>query len=429
MKTLLPLAWASAWNRRLSLTLATLSIALAVALLLSVTRAREAAQTHFAQSVVGVDLMVGPRGSPVQLLLHAVFHLGDASHTLAWKSYQALAADPLIAWRLPLALGDSHRGFPVLGSTPEYFRHLGDGQQQGLPFADGKPFAGLFEAVIGAEVAARLDYRTGQQITLQHGASHLDAHHHDEDATHPEHADKPFRIVGVLAPTGTPVDRTLVVSLQALEAIHLDWQGGMPMPGLSIPAEAAGKFDLTPKHLNAVLIGLHQRTDVFRVQRQINAFGGEPLMAILPGLAMDELWQLVGSVERTLHGLAWLVMAAGLAGLVAVIVASLGERRRELAILRSVGAGRRHIIGLLVLEGALVTVAGIALGMVVVEAAGHLLAPWLRTRLGMDLSGATLSIEALQRVGAVLATGIAASLIPAWRASRMALADGLLPRL
>ena len=314
MKTLLPLAWASAWNRRLSLTLATLSIALAVALLLSVTRAREAAQTHFAQSVAGVDLVVGPRGSPVQLLLHAVFHLGDASHTLAWKSYQALAADPLIAWRLPLALGDSHRGFPVLGSTPEYFRHLGDGQQQGLRFADGKPFAGLFEAVIGAEVAARLGYRTGQQITLQHGASHLDAHHHDEDATHPEHADKPFRIVGILAPTGTPVDRTLVVSLQALEAIHLDWQGGMPMPGLSIPAEAAGKFDLTPKHLNAVLIGLHQRTDVFRVQRQINAFGGEPLMAILPGLAMDELWQLVGSVEHTLHGLAWLVMAAGLAG-------------------------------------------------------------------------------------------------------------------
>ena len=426
MKTLLPLAWASAWNRRLSLTLATLSIALAVALLLSVTRAREAAQTHFAQSVAGGDLVVGPRGSPVQLLLHAVFHLGDASHTLAWKSYQALAADPLIAWRLPLALGDSHQGFPVLGSTPEYFRHLGDGQQQGLRFADGRPFAGLFEAVIGAEVAARLGYRTGQQITLQHGASHLDAHHHDEDANHPEHADKPFRIVGVLAPTGTPVDRTLVVSLQALEAIHLDWQGGMPMPGLSIPAEAAGKFDLTPKHLNAVLIGLHQRTDVFRVQRQINAFGGEPLMAILPGLAMDELWHLVGSVERTLHGLAWLVMAAGLAGLVAVIVASLGERRRELAILRSVGAGRRR---LLVLEGALVTVAGIALGMVVVEAAGHLLAPWLRTRLGMDLSGATLSIEALQRVGAVLATGIAASLIPAWRASRMALADGLLPRL
>jgi putative ABC transport system permease protein len=426
MKTLLPLAWASAWNRRLSLTLAALSIALAVALLLSVTRAREAAQTHFAQSVAGVDLVVGPRGSPVQLLLHAVFHLGDASHTLAWKSYQALAADPLIAWRLPLALGDSHQGFPVLGSTPEYFRHLGDGQQQGLRFADGRPFAGLFEAVIGAEVAARLGYRTGQQITLQHGASHLDAHHHDEDANHPEHADKPFRIVGVLAPTGTPVDRTLVVSLQALEAIHLDWQGGMPMPGLSIPAEAAGKFDLTPKHLNAVLIGLHQRTDVFRVQRQINAFGGEPLMAILPGLAMDELWHLEGSVERTLHGLAWLVMAAGLAGLVAVIVASLGERRRELAILRSVGAGRRR---LLVLEGALVTVAGIALGMVVVEAAGHLLAPWLRTRLGMDLSGATLSIEALQRVGAVLATGIAASLIPAWRASRMALADGLLPRL
>ena len=426
MKTLFLIALASAWNRRLTLTLSVFSIALAVMLLIAVTRVRDAAQTGFAQAVAGVDLVAGPPGSPVQLLLHAVFHLGEPTHTMRWQSYRTLAADPLVAWSIPLALGDSHRGFPVLGTTPAFFRHLRYGLQQPLSFYSGEPFAGLFEAVVGAEVAARLGYRTGEMITLRHGSAHLDEHDDDHGA---EHADMPFRIVGILHPTGTPVDRTVHVSLASLEAIHLNWQGGVPLPGLTISPQLAAKFNLTPKTLDAVLIGLHQRTDVFRVQRQIADFSGEPLMAILPGLAMDELWQLVGSVERSLQGVAWLVAGAGLAGMAAVILASLGERRRELAILRSVGAGPRHLVALLMLEGLTLTATGLLTGLALVEGASYLFAPWINARLGLNLTTSAFSAEEFRLVAGVFATGLLASLLPAWRASRMSLADGLVPRL
>lgn len=428
MKTLLPLALASAWNRRLSLSLAVFSIALAVTLLLAVTRVRDAAETGFAQAVAGVDLVVGPRGSPMQLLLHAVFHLGDATHTIRWQSYRALSTDPQIAWSIPLALGDSHLGFPVLGTTPEYFRHLRRGQQQPLDFSSGRPFRELFEAVVGAEIAARLGYRLGELITLHHGSVHLDELE-DTDQHGAEHADKPFRVVGILSPTATPIDRTIHVSLASLEAIHLNWQGGLPLPGLDIPPQLATKFDLTPKTLDAVLIGLHQRTDVFRAQRQIANFTGEPLMAILPSLTMDELWQLVGSVERSLHGLAWLVVGVGLASMAAVILAGLGERRRELAILRSVGASSRHIVALMMLEGGTLTAAGLLTGLGFVEGAGYLFTPWANARLGLDLSTNAFSAEELRLIAGILATGLLTSLLPGWRASRMSLADGLVPRL
>lgn len=427
MKTVLLLALASAWNRRLTLTLSVLSIALAVTLLISVTRVRDAARTGFSQAVAGVDLVVGPRGSPVQLLLHAVFHLDEVTHTMRWQSYRTLVSNPLVAWSIPLALGDSHRGFPVLGTTPEYFQHLRYGHQHPLTFSSGQPFAELFEAVVGAEVAARLGYRPGDMITLRHGSAHLDEidNGHDHEA---DHADKPFRIVGILGPTGTPVDRTVHVSLPSLEAIHLNWQGGVPLPGLEIPPALAARFDLTPKTLDAVLIGLHQRTDVFRAQQQIADFTGEPLMAILPGLAMDELWQLVGSVDRSLQGLGWLVVCVGLSGLSAVILAGLGERRREMAILRSAGAGPRHIVALLMLEGLTVTAAGLLTGLALVETASQLLAPWIRAHLGLDLASTAFSTEELRLVAGILATGLLASLPPAWRASRMSLADGLIPR-
>ena len=136
-----------------------------------------------------------------------------------------------------------------------------------------------------------------------------------------------------------------------------------PIPGLTIPAEVVSKFDLQPKTITAFLLGLHQRTAVFRLQRKIADYRGEPLLAVLPGVALDQLWQTVGVVEKTLLGISWLVFAVGLAGLAAVMLASLNERRRELAVLRSVGAGLRHIVFLLVLESLFVTLLGVVLGI------------------------------------------------------------------
>ena len=374
---LLRLGLASAWNRRYTLMLTLLSVALAVTLLLGVERLRHATKAAFAQSISGTDLVIGARSSPVQLVLYAVFRLGEATNNLRWSSYESLF------------------------------------------LIEGRPFATHFEAVLGAEVAARLGYRLGDRIILSHGAG---------DFSLGEHADKPFVVVGILSPTGTPVDRTVHVSLASIEAIHLDWVAGAPIPGLTIPPEQVSKFDLQPKTITAVLVGLKNRAAVFRVQRQINEFTAEPLLAVLPGVALDELWQVVGLVEKILLLVSALVVVIGLAGLVAVVLASLNERRRELAILRSVGASLPQILALLLIEGILLTICGALLGFALLSSLGVVFAPMLESRLGLSLALALPNSQEMKLLGMVVLTGAMSSLIPALQAYRLALADGLNPR-
>ena len=418
MRALLHLALASAWNRRLSLGLSLLAVMLAASLLLSVERIRQAARDNFAQSLSGTDLVVGARTSPVQLVLYSVFRLGEATNNLSWESYEQIARDPSIAWSVPISLGDSHRGYPVLGTTPAYFEHYRYGDKQALKLVDGAVFAGVFDAVLGAEVAQRLGYRVGDRITLSHGDGGLPGMEHD---------DKPFTVTGILAPTGTPVDRTVHVGLAAIEAIHLDWIGGAPVPGFNIAAEVVQKFDLTPKSITAFLVGLHQRAEVFRVQRRINTFAEEPLLAVMPGVALDQLWQTVGVVEKALQLLSWLVLAVGLAGLMATLLAGLNERRREMAILRSLGAGPRHVLALLMLESGVVSLlgclAGLALVTLIAAFAGDALLAFGLARLPL-----AVNVVEMQLLAAVLVCGLLVGLVPAWRAYRLSLADGLIPR-
>ncbi len=417
---LLRLALKSSWNRRLSLGLTLVAIALSVGLLLGIARLKIEARHSFAQSVSGVDLVVGARGSALQLMLYAVFRLGEASSNLSWATAQSLARHPAVAWAVPLSLGDSHRGFPVLGTSADYFEHFRYGERRALALSSGRRFEGLFDAVLGAEVAERLGYHVGQRITLAHGAGAQYL---------PEHADKPFTVSGILARTGTPVDRTVHVSLEALEAIHLDWQGGAPIPGLLIPAEQVTKFDLTPKAVTAVLLGLKSRAAVFAVQRQINGFADEPAMAVLPGIVLDELWRVVGVAQKALELVAVLVVAVGLAGLVAVIMATLNERRRELAILRAVGARPLDVFVLLTLEGAVVTVGGAAVGLLLVNAMFLAFGSFAQARVGVALRPVSPTGEELMLLTAVVITGMMASLCPGYRAYRLALADGMSPRL
>jgi putative ABC transport system permease protein len=424
MNTLLRLAIASAWNRRGTLMLTVLAIALSVTLMLGIERLRVDAKESFMQSVSGVDLVVGARTGPVQLMLYSVFRMGGATHDIGWKSAQAVMNDPAVAWAIPFALGDSLHGFPVLGTTPDYFRYFRHGEDKALIFTQGRPFTGeldgLYEAVLGTEVAARLGLRAGDHIVLAHGSG---------DNALTDHGDKPFHVVGILAPTGTPVDRSVHVSLAAIEAIHIDWQGGAPTPGFSVPADLARKFDLTPKTVTAVLVGLKSRAAVFQTQRRINHYRDEALMAVLPGVALDELWGIVGLAARALTAVSILAAAVGLAGLMAVVLASLNERRRELAILRSVGASPRDIFILLAAEGVLLTTLGMLAGFLLLALAGAGAAPWLERHYGILIKSWMLDKAAGWLLLAVWASGFAASLFPGWQACRMSLSDGLQPRL
>jgi putative ABC transport system permease protein len=422
-------------NRRLSVALTVVAVALAVALLLGVERLRNDARAGFAQTLSGTDLVVGARSGPVQLLLYSVFHLGNATNNVSWASIEQIAGLPQVKWLVPIALGDSHRGHRVVGTSAAFFTHYRHGAGRALAFAAGRPFAeaparaeDIFEVVIGAEVAARHGYQIGQRIVLSHGSG-IGGPGNAGGSRFAEHADKPFTIVGILARSGTPIDRALLVSLEGIEAIHIDWLGGAPMPGVKIAPEHVRKFDLRPKSVTAALVGLHSRTAVFRVQRQINGYGGEALTAILPGATLQELWGLVGIAEQALLAVSALVVAVGLAGMIAVVVASLGERRRELAILRALGASPRQVFALLAVESLLLALAGIAFGLALLYGAGAVLAPWLASEHGLQLSLGWPSAGEWRLLAAVLVASLLASSVPALRAYRYSLADGMTIRV
>ena len=431
MNKLLTIARQSAWNRRSTLVWVVVSLSLATALLWTLERLRHDIRQSFSQSVSGVDLIVGARSSPVQLMLFSVFHIGSVPQSMRMESVLKLAQHRSVSWVVPLSLGDSHRGFPVLGTTPAYFQHFAYGDKQPLVLQQGAAFAdtldGLYEAVIGAEVARKMGYGLGQSITLGHGMHDHDHDHKGEQAD--EHADKPFKVVGILAPTGTPVDRSVQVSLKALEAIHLDWVAGTPMPGGQIPADQARKFNLEPEEVTAALVGLKSRAAVFNVQRFVNNYEDEALMGVMPGVALGELWSVLGLGENALLAVSALVALVSVVSLMAVVLAGLNERRRELAVLRAVGAAPRHVLGLLTLEGLWVTCAGVLLGVLLAHAGMALASPWLQQSLGIRLQMDAPLPSQLALAGAVLLAGWLASLGPAWRAYRLSLADGLSPRV
>jgi putative ABC transport system permease protein len=413
---LVSLAGHSAWNRRGTLIFVVFSIALSTTLLLGLERIRTQVRESFVQAVSGTDLVVGARGGNIQLMLYAVFHLGGASSNMSWESAVEISGLKEVAWSIPVSLGDSHRGYPVVATNNSFFEHYRFRGDRKPVLAQGKPFAELFNVVIGSEVAKNLNYSPGTALVLAHGSS---------ETAFAEHADKPFAVTGVLAPTGTPVDRSLYISLEAMEAIHLDWQGGAPLPGLHIPPEQVRKFNLEPKSITALLLGLKKRSQVFAVQREINSWKKEALMGVMPGVAMDQIWSMLNTGERALLLISALVTITGLAGLASAILASLGERRRELAILRSAGARPLDIVLLLSCEGLLLLGAGIFCGLAALALFILLLGPVLAGSYGLALSLSAPSAGEGLILGGICLAGFLTSLIPALRAYRMSLADGL----
>ncbi|WP_439859889.1 ABC transporter permease [Pseudomonas sp. MBLB4136] len=419
---LLRIALASLANRRFTALLTVFAIALSVCLLLAVERVRNEARASFANTISGTDLIVGARSGSVNLLLYSVFRIGNATNNIRWDSFQHIAAHPQVKWAIPLSLGDSHRGYRVLGTSAAYFEHYRYARGRHLQLAEGRPFErDPFEVVLGAEVAEALDYPLGAELVLAHGVASISLVKHD---------DKPFKVVGILARTGTPVDRTLHISLAGMQALHLDWRSGMPARGAArISAEQARTLDLQPEAITAMLLGLNSKIATFGLQREINEYRGEPLLAILPGVALQELWSLMGTAEQALFVVSLFVVLTGLIGMLTAILTSLNERRREMAILRSVGARPWHIAGLLVLEALALALAGLLLGLFLLYLGIAAAQGAVQAHYGLYLPLNAPTPYEWSLLGAILGAALLMGGVPAWRAYRQSLADGLSIRL
>lgn len=419
---LLRLALASLGNRRFTAWLTVFAIALSVCLLLAVERVRTEARASFANTISGTDLIVGARSGSVNLLLYSVFRIGNATNNIRWESFEQFANHRQVKWAIPISLGDSHRGYRVMGTNPAYFEHYRYARSQQLQLSSGRAFADdPFEVVLGAEVAQALNYQLDQELVLAHGVATISLVKHD---------DKPFKVVGILARTGTPVDRTLHISLAGMEALHVDWQNGMPARGAAkVSAEQARAMDLQPKQITAFLLGLNSKIATFSLQREINEFRGEPLLAILPGVALQELWSLMGTAEKALFVVSLFVVLTGLIGMLTAILTSLNERRREMAILRSVGARPWHIASLLIVEAFALALAGVLLGLLLLYLGIAGSQGYVQANYGLYLPLNLPSRYEWTLLGAILSAALLMGCVPAWRAYRQSLADGLSIRL
>lgn len=417
---LLRLTARSLWHRRSTALLTLLTIGVSVMLLLGVEKVRTETRNSFANTLSGTDLIVGARSGQIQLLLYSIFRMGDATSNISWQSYELVKNHKNVAWTVPISLGDSHRGYRVLGTTESYFDHYRYGNRHPLSFDDGRRFESLYDVVLGAEVAKKLGYTLGSRIVVAHGIG---------NASFSKHDDKPFRVVGILNRTGTPVDRTVHLSLQALEAIHIDWKAGVKIPGQAVSAEEAAAKELKPKQITAFLVGMKSKVATFHLQRSINNYRKEPMLAILPGVALQQLWDMVGIAEKALMLVSAIVVMAGLVGMLTVILTSLNERRRELAILRSVGARAWQILLLLTLESALLTVLGVGLGIILLYAGIGLSQSFLETQVGVFVPLTALNVYQWKLLGLVVVCGTLVGLIPGYRAYRYSVADGLTIRI
>lgn len=413
------LAWKSVRNRKVTAILSILTVAISVILLLGVERIRTEAKSSFANTISGTDLIVGGRSGQVNLLLYSVFRIGNATNNIDWKSFQEFSQHRSVAWTIPISLGDSHKGFRVLGTNHDYFSYYQYGKKQNLSFQYGQEFNGLFEAVIGSEVARSLNYTIGSEMVIAHGISNVAFSRHDK---------LPFKVVGILAPTGTPVDKTIHVSLQAIEAIHVGWESGANL-GNNPTAEQLNAMDFQPKQITAMLIGLKSKIQTFALQRQINTYGKEPLSAILPGVALHELWGMMSVAEQALMAVSVFVVIAGLLGMLSSLLTSLQERRREMAILRAMGARPRHVFSLLILEASVLTFIGLVIGIIGLYAALAFAAPLVQQHYGINLQILALSSHELTLLGAVQLAGTLVGFIPALRAYKQSLSDGMTIRV
>lgn len=418
---LLKIARQSLWSRRGTALLTLCSLIISVALLLGIDHLRLEAKRSFTSTVSGTDLIVGARSGQLNLLLYTVFRIGNATNNINYQHYQQIARHPQVQWAIPLALGDSHKGFRVVGTNEDYFRYFRYGEKQQLSLAQGRPFAGVYETVLGAEVARKLGYQLDQQITLSHGVGQI---------SFAEHKDQPFTVVGILAPTGTPVDHSVHVSLQGIEAIHIGWQNGMPSMRRGAPNLTAEQLAaLQPKVLTGALLGLKSKVATFAVQRQINDFKAEPLTAILPGAALAELWQMLSMVENLLLVITALVLLAAFTGMITNLLASQRERSRELAILRSVGARPWQLFMLIELEVLLLTILGLLGGFALLSGSLALLQPVLSSQYGLVISLVAWHAHTAVGVVGMLALALLLGSIPAFSAYRQGLSQGLQVRL
>ncbi|MEK9657263.1 MAG: ABC transporter permease [bacterium] len=406
-------------NRRLTTLLVIVSIGLSSMLLIGVQKIKHSAKESFSRSISGTDLIVGARSGEVQLLLYSIFRQGQAVANMSWTSAKEIEAFSEVEWMIPFSLGDSHQGYPLLGTTTHYFDHYKYGRRKPLKLQKGHIFQETFEVVLGAEVAKKLNYKLGDELFISHGMA---------KGNLPLHKQNAFKVVGILKETGTPIDKTLHVPLEGIIALH------------SRPLTKKGRVDkiqttkdgvrnqqeLKPEYITSCLVGLKSKFSLFTVQRRLANWESEALMAIIPGVALARLWNSISVIDHTFLIMTILVTAITFIGLLIALFTSLQQRKYELAILRTMGARPLQLAMILIMESIVITGCGVIVGLVSMRLLGYILTPVLENKLGLIVTMSSVSLVEIYIAIGIVLCGVITSFIPAVLAYRKSITEGFI---
>jgi putative ABC transport system permease protein len=439
----LKLAWQSLLNRKVSALLTLVALTVSVSLLFAIEHIRIQAQDNFKRTVSGVDLVVAARSSQINVLLSSVFRLGANPNPLSWQTFETIQGNPQVVWAVPLSLGDTYKGFPVVGTTPSYFEHYKYADKRGLELAQGRIFASPTEVVVGASVAKSEGLQIGSAIVVSHGSGKVSFTHHNHH---------PLIVSGILSPTGTPVDKSLHVPLIAIDEMH---KPAAPVSAFARPkAEVVkdddddhdedshshdehshdqqvlqvlpeipdGTYDLigSPTNISALLLKTDSPFSILTLQRDLNRYQDEAISAIIPGLALAQLWKTIGSVETILQVIAMLVLVSSLIGLVTMLLASMHERRAEISVLRAIGASPWFIASLIQAEAFVIAILALLSSYALVSGGIWLFADWILAEYGVFIAANIYSNGILIYSALVMGLTLMVAALPAINAYRSA---------
>ncbi len=414
MKLLINLALNSLLSRKTTVLLTILSLTISITLFLSIDTLRQGAKKSFFGNVKSGDLILGSRSGEIQLLLYTLFQIGNPTNNISWESYQKISQKPDIDWTIPISLGDSHKQYRVMGTNKNYFDKFSYRNKKNLEFAEGTFFSDTFDVVIGHDVAKTLNYKLKDSIIIAHGVSSQSLHE-----------EFPFKIKGILKKTGTSADRLVIVSLEALEVIHKDWKTGIKIPTINKTIENINNENLEPKEITAAIIKIKSPIKIFKLQREINNYDMEPLQAIIPGLALTKLWQVVSITENIMLSISAMVIVSSIIGMIAILYSTLSGRMKEMALLRIVGASPHTIFSLMIIEALIISVLSIILSILLIQFLSIIMFPILDRQYGIFLEHKFITLRDLLFLSMVLLSALLVSILPSIRAFKKSINNGI----
>jgi len=409
MRELFYLTFKSIQNRKITFLLSVISIAISVVLLLGVDKGIKSSKKHFINTINSTDIIVASSNGSLDILLNLIFHISDPLKEMSYKSFEDIKSFDEVSWAVPLSLGDSFKGFDVVSTDENYFKYYRYSSKKFLKFAKGRGLVDFYDVVIGSEVAKKLHLKVGDTIHLSHGK-----HHHKHI-----HKNRAFKVVGVLEKTFTPNDESVFMQLKADEAIHIEWQSGH-FVDMHISSEKLSRMDIEPKHISGMLLGLKNRSTILSVEDKINHYRGENLKAVIPAKALSKLYKLMKNLQDLLMIISSAVFIAAIFTMLSSMFSTLSERRREIAIFRSLGAGVKTVFILFGIESFLVVMSGVVMGVVLVEIFG-LFSPF-KLSLGID-------VYQFFMLFCMVVIALLSSLFPAMKSYKNSLADGLVVKI